>query len=69
LSFRDIAGPVPGCPATELHPCHGDKIDLKRAKYGYNIRGHVGCAEDVAAEVKYDVISSIWRAVLLGPAH
>jgi hypothetical protein len=69
LSFGDIAGPIPGDPATELHSGYGDKIEPQRSKYGYYIRRHIGRAEDVAAEIQHDVISSLGRAILFGPAH
>ncbi len=36
---------------------------------GCNILRTPDVAADVVAEVKYDVISSIWRVVLFGPAH
>ena len=67
LTFGNIAGSIPGNAATKLHSCHSNEIQIQRSKYGYDISRYIGRAENVTAEVEYNVVSSVWRAVLFRP--
>jgi hypothetical protein len=60
---------IPGNSATELHSCNRDEIEPKCSKYIHYVRSHIGGAQNVAAEVRHNVIIPLRRPMLFCPAN